>query len=57
MTRMEKVLMEVRAQRDTTLSHKKLKEIELLQQGKLTSVGFAGSQIMGNTQDSQAYNT
>ena len=59
MTRMEQVMKEVREQRDNLLSNKKLKEIELLQTGKLNTFGFAGSQLMGmgNTASSAAYNT
>ena len=40
---MQKMLAEVRAQRDEDLSHKKKKEIELLRTGRLTSFGFAGA--------------
>lgn len=48
-TRMQKMLAEVRARRDADLSFKKLKEIELLRSGRLTSAGFAGTQLMGMT--------
>ena len=35
-TRMQKILADVRKKRDEDLSHKKLKEIELLRAGRLT---------------------
>lgn len=61
LTRMERMLKEVREQRNKDLSHKKLAEIKLLQSGKLSTFGFAGSQLMGMTSQSQpepsAYNT
>ena len=47
MTRMERVLFEVRDERDKMLSLKKLKEIELLQTGKLAGFGFTGTQLTG----------
>ena len=47
MTHMERVLYEVREERDKMLSLKKLKEIELLQTGKLASFGFTGTQLTG----------
>lgn len=60
LTHMERVLMEVREQRDKDLSHKKRKEIELVQDGTLSGFGFAGSQLMGMTSTSGmqgGYNT
>lgn len=40
---MEKVLNVVRTERDKMLSNKKLKEIELLQAGKLSGLSFQGA--------------
>ena len=38
---------EVRATRDKKLSNMKRKEIELLEAGKLTGLGFSGAQLTG----------
>ena len=46
-TRMEGILREVRKKRDEDLSTKKFKEIQLLKEGKLSTFGFAGAQLMG----------
>ena len=40
-------LEEERKRRDNDLSCKKLKEIELVETKQLTTLGFAGSQLMG----------
>lgn len=40
---MQRQLEEVRAIRDHDLSYKKRKEIELIQAGKLSNVGFSGA--------------
>ena len=51
MNRMEKILIDVRAQRDKDLSHKKLKEIQLLKTGRLNHTandfGFGGAAATG----------
>lgn len=59
LTRMETMMEEVRKQRDKDLSHKKLLEIRLLKEGKLNSISFAGSQLMGMaaTKTESMYNT
>ena len=59
MTRIEREMKKVREARGAEFSNKKLKEIELLKTGKLSSVGFAGSQLvgLGATAGSAAYNT
>lgn len=47
LTQTKKKLEEERKKRDAYLSSRKLKEIELVETKQLTTLGFAGSQLMG----------
>ena len=47
LTLTQQKLEEERKKRDAYLSSRKLKEIELVETKQLTTLGFAGSQLMG----------